>query len=68
MAKHQFRNSRIDENGEIIHELFMYDEVVFTTKDKNVIHEILWNEDGSTSNDEQIMDKVRIKIRKGEGE
>ncbi len=68
MVKHQLRETHIDEDGNMIHFLYMYDEVVFTTRDKQLIHDILWNEDGSTSTDEEIMEKVKIKIRKGEGE
>jgi hypothetical protein len=68
MPKHQFRESHTDEEGNVIHHLYMYDEIVFSTKDKSVIHDILWNEDNTMSDDKQIMEKVRIKIKKGEGE
>jgi hypothetical protein len=68
MPKHQYRETHINEEGEGIHYLYMYDEIVFTTKDKNVIHEILWNENGTMSDDKQIMEKVRQKIREGKGE
>jgi hypothetical protein len=59
--KNQHRESRVDEQGNLIHDLYMDDEVVFSSKDKADIHKLLWNDNNESSTDDEIMSKLNAK-------
>jgi hypothetical protein len=60
----QYREARKDEDGNIVHDLYLDGEVVFTSRNKADIHNLLWDKEGKGLTNMEVRAKIEAAKKK----